>query len=341
MPTVRTLVVCIGLMSVMAGVGKCRIPFHKASKDSHAMQEAFGLIVAALENLDSRLTTIENRFGIPDSKLSSSRVPAQEVVGQGDDPETAKEVAGQGDHSETAKEVTGQGDSLEPAKEVAGQGDDPDNAQEVVGQGDDPDNAQEVVGQGDDPDNAQEVAGQGDDPDNAQGEFLQTSGSTVNRLGEVESRPCPNANFTRVPITGRCYYMSVINKDRKHWEEARASCQSMEATLAEPRGALFWHVVSFLAKNEKTAGFGFWVGGVYLGNWFWINSGEVVSLDSNFWSYRDNEDIIRPPGDIEGGKCLTLRYVLEEKSYAYTADQCGYTKYYLCEMLEKTHRLYF
>ncbi|XP_076029743.1 uncharacterized protein LOC143018293 isoform X3 [Oratosquilla oratoria] len=332
MPTVRTLVVCIGLMSVMAGVGKCRIPFHKEPCDrgTKCSQCPEGTFQTSIEddgvNQDTELVCCP---GCANSTMFSSLLPGHppcyclisdlKYSRNFRFPETFNT---QNDLDASPSQDTNF--ILNKASK------DSHAMQEAFGL---------IVAALENLDSRlTTIENRFGIPDR---EFLQTSGSTVNRLGEVESRPCPNANFTRVPITGRCYYMSVINKDRKHWEEARASCQSMEATLAEPRGALFWHVVSFLAKNEKTAGFGFWVGGVYLGNWFWINSGEVVSLDSNFWSYRDNEDIIRPPGDIEGGKCLTLRYVLEEKSYAYTADQCGYTKYYLCEMLEKTHRLYF
>ncbi|KAL7639519.1 UNVERIFIED_CONTAM: hypothetical protein RMT77_010020 [Armadillidium vulgare] len=82
---------------------------------------------------------------------------------------------------------------------------------------------------------------------------------------------------------------------------------------------------SYLSSKSTTAGYSYWLGGVYPGGlWIWLSSGQKVTLDTHYWSS------VALPGDTKNGRCLGFHDAMDV-SYKLAADECGYEKYFICQ----------
>ncbi|XP_069168430.1 uncharacterized protein [Procambarus clarkii] len=173
-----------------------------------------------------------------------------------------------------------------------------------------------------------------------QNQDLQGSGS-VDRVGTASppsEESCPASNFTRVGDA--CYHFSVWRDQRSHWKDASDACEGMGAKLAEPlTRTAFISLTQHLSLAPATTGFNYWIGGLYPGvSWRWSYVGKEVTLDPSYWMREDSMGRKVVPGGTATGRCLTLTYVVKASDYFYSADECGFEKYYICELLEKNHR---
>ncbi|XP_066945310.1 uncharacterized protein [Macrobrachium rosenbergii] len=151
-------------------------------------------------------------------------------------------------------------------------------------------------------------------------------------------RPCNSKNFTR--IGNSCYYVSAWKDHRAVWEKASHICEDMGAKLAEPLNPSdFDELSQYLSLAKTTTGYSYWLGGLYLGSpWLWSYAGTPVNLSSAYWIGVDPDGKSVSPGDPAPGRCLAFSYLSSSKNYYYAADQCGFEKFYVCELLEKSHR---
>ncbi|XP_042226616.1 uncharacterized protein LOC121869352 isoform X3 [Homarus americanus] len=169
---------------------------------------------------------------------------------------------------------------------------------------------------------------------------LQPSGS-IDRVGTVKPSSegfCASSSFTR--IGNGCYHFSVMRDHRAHWKDANDSCAAIGGKLAEPTTRReFIDLAQHLSLSSSTTGFGYWIGGLYPGlSWRWSYIGKEVTLNPSYWTGEDSSGRKVVPGDTTPGRCLTLTYLVKASDYFYAADECGFEKYYICELLERSHR---
>ncbi|KAK3891598.1 hypothetical protein Pcinc_004515 [Petrolisthes cinctipes] len=171
----------------------------------------------------------------------------------------------------------------------------------------------------------------------------QRGSESVDRVGVVtqestlqqQHSSCTNTNFTRVGQ--RCYYSSATHDYRTVWQDARTACTAMGAKLAEPlTRAEFIDLTQHMALMSTSTGFSYWLGGLYPGvSWLWAYAGEKVPLNSMYWTGEDAAGNRVNPGDTTHGRCLAFSYLIRAASYFFAADECGFEKFFMCELLEQ------
>ncbi|KAG0718333.1 hypothetical protein GWK47_007746 [Chionoecetes opilio] len=170
---------------------------------------------------------------------------------------------------------------------------------------------------------------------------LQQSGS-LNRVGTLppptptsppERSSCPT-NYSK--IGADCYYVSVWHDYRAIWKDAREACAGLSGKLAEPlTRAQFLGLTRQMNSIPSAKGFSYWLGGLYPGvSWLWAYAGERVTLNPAYWTEEDATGGKVTPGDTSSGRCLSLAYHLESSKYYYFADECGFEKYFICELID-------
>lgn len=169
---------------------------------------------------------------------------------------------------------------------------------------------------------------------------LHPSGS-LNQMGTASppsEDSCLASNFTR--IGDRCYHFSVWRGLRLHWKDASDSCETMGAKLAEPiTRSEFVALTQHLSSSASVIGYSYWIGGLYPGmSWRWVYNGKEVTLDPFYWTREDSLGRKVIPGNTTTGRCLSLTFQVKASDYYYYADECGFEKYYICELLEKIHQ---
>lgn len=148
---------------------------------------------------------------------------------------------------------------------------------------------------------------------------------------------CPT-NYSKISDT--CYYVSVWHDYRAIWKDARAACEGLNGKLAEPltRGE-FLALTQQLSSISSASGFSFWLGGLYPGvSWLWIYAGKKVTLNPAYWAEEDSTGGRVTPGDTSSGRCLSLAYRVNLSKYFYFADECGFEKYFVCQLKDSSQQ---
>ncbi|XP_050737826.1 uncharacterized protein LOC127009090 isoform X1 [Eriocheir sinensis] len=169
---------------------------------------------------------------------------------------------------------------------------------------------------------------------------LQHSGS-INRVGTAPppltplptERSCPT-NYSR--IGDDCYYVSMWHDYRAIWKDAMTACEGLDGKLAEPITRLdFLDLTRQISSVSAASGFSFWLGGLYPGvSWLWSYAGEEVTLSPAYWVAEDSSGRRVTPGDTSLGRCLSLAYRVKPAKYYFSADECGFEKYFICQLVE-------
>lgn len=142
------------------------------------------------------------------------------------------------------------------------------------------------------------------------------------KLG-CENRGLCSPPFKKV-ITGECLHINT--EKRKTWQDARETCQSMGADLAEP--VSIRHNLDYITRLSATVmirmgQYEFWVGASdhkKEGTWEWV-SGNPVADDINWTSDH--------PSDTTGREdCMAMIYKHPPAVYA---QNCLTRKYFVCQ----------
>lgn len=88
-----------------------------------------------------------------------------------------------------------------------------------------------------------------------------------------------------------------------------------------------------------STGFSYWLGGLYPGvSWLWIYAGKNVTLIPAYWAEEDLTGKRLTPGDTSSGRCLSLTYAFKSSDYYYLPDDCGFEKYFICELIDSSQQ---
>ncbi|XP_042869649.1 uncharacterized protein LOC122251652 [Penaeus japonicus] len=163
---------------------------------------------------------------------------------------------------------------------------------------------------------------------------------TVNRVGPATPHR-PSSSSGSSPSSSSFPSSSCYSEQFSIFQEANTSCEKLGAKLAEPiTPKQFTALSQFLSLATETTGFAHWIGGLYLDpSWRWIYKGYEVDLDPLSWISTDERNRRVVPGDISNGRCLSFSFIHRASSYAFGGCECAFEKYYVCEALERTHRM--
>lgn len=59
-----------------------------------------------------------------------------------------------------------------------------------------------------------------------------------------------------------------------------------------------------------------------------------MTLSPAYWLEEDSAGRRVTPGDTSSGRCLSLAYSIKEAKYYFSADECGFEKYFICQLVE-------